>query len=323
MTNVWTEMYSLVLAPLQPENTASNSHKIFMRYFHPSNVFSVIRLNIFFGVTWLIFWLILIALTACSYQSLDWIRSYTSLKTACWLAFILQIILVYAFLKLGPRWPGMPAAEEGAILSIKTAVMRTGMLGVCVMAVLSGFGTVDFPYTVMRAFIVPVNQFEIHALQTNVEQIHDQVCCMLTIGAPFGSVCRCMKKVLYEGICTTNSLASSISQFHVYYNDDLMYHSDFRAAYRCVVTRSTLKLVHFQGSLCPVCWFRLSRNFHSRLPWVFIFSILNIILIRISDPMYIFCMTHMNNSQGDRYIGRNHNTAGHNYESCWLPESLD
>ena len=78
---------------------------------------------------------------------------------------------MWLFLAFGPRLPG---TDDGSALSVRRAVLRSGMLGVSVMAVLSGFGTVDFPYTVMRAFIVPVSQFELHALQTNVDQIRDQ-----------------------------------------------------------------------------------------------------------------------------------------------------
>lgn len=104
--------------------------------------------------------------------SIAFFRTLLKPRAAIVVAALLQCALVYAFLKLAPQWPGVP---DGGALSVKVAVLRTGVLGVCIMAVLSGFGVVDFPYTVMRAFIVPVNQFELNALTHQVGQIRDQV----------------------------------------------------------------------------------------------------------------------------------------------------
>lgn len=69
----------------------------------------------------------------------------------------------------------MPEPPDQGLFSLRVAVLRTGVLGVCFIATLAGFGTVVFPYTVLRAFVVPVNPHEIKALQTQLQLIREQV----------------------------------------------------------------------------------------------------------------------------------------------------
>ena len=56
--------------------------------------------------------------------------------------------------------------------------MCAGVLGVCVIAILAGFGTVDFPYSVLRAFVVPVSEYEVQVLSAQLQQTRDQVCAL-------------------------------------------------------------------------------------------------------------------------------------------------
>lgn len=62
-----------------------------------------------------------------------------------WLAYI------YFFWKLGDPFP-LLSPKQG-IFSIEQAISRVGVIGVTVMALLSGFGAVNYPYTSMAYFM--------------------------------------------------------------------------------------------------------------------------------------------------------------------------
>lgn len=86
-----------------------------------------------------------------------------------------QLLLIYTLQRLLPAWPGVPEPPDPGLFSLRVAVLRTGVLGVCFIATLAGFGTVVFPYSVLRAFVVPINPHEIKALQTQLQLIREQV----------------------------------------------------------------------------------------------------------------------------------------------------
>ena len=86
-----------------------------------------------------------------------------------------QLALLYLLLRALPPWWGVPEPPHAGLFSFRVAVLRTGVLGVCAIAVLAGFGTVDFPYGLLRAFVVPVSAYEVQALQTQLQQVRDQV----------------------------------------------------------------------------------------------------------------------------------------------------
>ena len=73
---------------------------------------------------------------------LQMIRPLTILT---WLGYI------YLFWKVGDPFPIL--SPKQGILSIEQGISRIGVIGVTVMALLSGFGAVNYPYTSMAYFM--------------------------------------------------------------------------------------------------------------------------------------------------------------------------
>jgi golgi pH regulator len=67
---------------------------------------------------------------------------------------LLWAIFIYFFWKIGDNFPIL--SPKHGILSIEQPLSRIGIIGVTVMAVLSGFGAVNAPYTCMTIFTRPV-----------------------------------------------------------------------------------------------------------------------------------------------------------------------
>ncbi|GAB0097858.1 Golgi pH regulator [Sergentomyia squamirostris] len=75
------------------------------------------------------------------------------------LTTLLWLLYVYGFWRIGDPFPLLSASK--GIFTIEQAVSRIGVVGVTVMAILSGFGAVNYPYTSMTYFIKSVSQTDI------------------------------------------------------------------------------------------------------------------------------------------------------------------
>lgn len=67
------------------------------------------------------------------------------------LTLVTFCLYMYMFWKVGDPFPIVSPKQRN--LSIEQGVSRVGVIGVTVMALLSGFGAVNYPYTSMAYFM--------------------------------------------------------------------------------------------------------------------------------------------------------------------------
>lgn len=85
----------------------------------------------------------------------------------------LFLFYLYLFWKLGISFP--ISSPRHTFLSIEPLIGRVGVVGVTIMALLSGFGAVNYPYTCMSLFIQPVSQVDIHGSEKRLMQTYNMV----------------------------------------------------------------------------------------------------------------------------------------------------
>lgn len=67
------------------------------------------------------------------------------------LTLVIWFVYIYLFWKLGDPFPIL--SPKQGIFSIEQGISRVGVIGVTAMALLSGFGAVNYPYTSMAYFM--------------------------------------------------------------------------------------------------------------------------------------------------------------------------
>ncbi|KAI4472118.1 g-protein coupled receptor 89-related [Holotrichia oblita] len=105
----------------------------------------------------------------CSVSNIPFVKAdYTrQLTFMIWVAFLI------IFWKIGDSFP-ISNSKQG-FLSIEQLVSRIGVIGVTVMAVLSGFGAVNYPYTSMTYFMRDVSQSDIANLEKRLMQTMEMI----------------------------------------------------------------------------------------------------------------------------------------------------
>jgi len=108
------------------------------------------------------------------YQFYTALSDYGLGKEKAWpVASALFSAFLYFFWKLGERFP-IVMVDRG-ILSIEHGISRIAVIGVTVIAVLSGFGAVNCPYNYLAFFLRPVDEAEIQSLERRLVQTLDVI----------------------------------------------------------------------------------------------------------------------------------------------------
>uniref|UniRef100_A0A1I7Y9D6 Golgi pH regulator n=1 Tax=Steinernema glaseri TaxID=37863 RepID=A0A1I7Y9D6_9BILA len=83
------------------------------------------------------------------------------------------MVFIYFFWKIGGNFPIL--SRNHGIFTIEQAISRVGIIGVTVMAILSGFGAVNSPYTCMSYFTRSVSDVDISQLERKLTQTMDMI----------------------------------------------------------------------------------------------------------------------------------------------------
>eukprot|EP01136_Pigoraptor_vietnamica_P016378 Opistho-1_new@60320 len=89
------------------------------------------------------------------------------------LAFALWMGYIYFFWRIGDPFPIL--SSKHGILTIEQGISRVGVIGVTLMAILSGFGAVSCPYTYMSYFLRHVSESDVQMLERRMNQTIDMI----------------------------------------------------------------------------------------------------------------------------------------------------
>lgn len=89
------------------------------------------------------------------------------------LSFIVWCVYFYLFWKLGDPFPIL--SPKHGILSIEQGISRVAVIGVTVMALLSGFGAVNYPYTSMAMFMREVTANDVLQMERKLLQNMEKI----------------------------------------------------------------------------------------------------------------------------------------------------
>uniref|UniRef100_A0AC35UF82 Golgi pH regulator n=1 Tax=Rhabditophanes sp. KR3021 TaxID=114890 RepID=A0AC35UF82_9BILA len=104
-----------------------------------------------------------IAISFSFFKAICSTRSYVvPLTTVSYIAYI------FMFWKIGENFPFLNS--KYALFSIEQAISRVGIIGVTVMAFLSGFGAINYPYSTMTIFLKPVTALNIANMDRKIKQ---------------------------------------------------------------------------------------------------------------------------------------------------------
>ncbi|XP_074597032.1 Golgi pH regulator [Brevipalpus obovatus] len=89
------------------------------------------------------------------------------------MTFFVWSVFIFLFWKIGDPFPIL--SPKHGIFSIEQGISRVGVIGVTLMALLSGFGAVNYPYTSMTYFMRAVNPGNIISLEKKLLRTYDSI----------------------------------------------------------------------------------------------------------------------------------------------------
>src|SRR5699024_8427227 len=87
--------------------------------------------------------------------------------------FIVWCAFILFFWKIGNPFP--ISSPKHGILSIEHQISRVGIIGVTLIAMLSGFGAVNYPYTSMTYFTTSVSPVDLATAEKRLIQTWDKI----------------------------------------------------------------------------------------------------------------------------------------------------
>ena len=89
------------------------------------------------------------------------------------LTLVIWCAYFYIFWNLGDPFPIL--SPKHGVLSIEQGISRVGVIGVTIMALLSGFGAVNYPYTSMTMFMRSVTVMDVQVIEKKLLQTMDMI----------------------------------------------------------------------------------------------------------------------------------------------------
>ena len=83
------------------------------------------------------------------------------------------MVWLYLFYRIGESFP--LTVQDHGLLSVEMSVSRVGVIGVAIMAVLSGFGAVMSPYTNLAFFASQVTSDDVAAVEFQLHRNADAI----------------------------------------------------------------------------------------------------------------------------------------------------
>ncbi|CAF1252130.1 unnamed protein product [Adineta steineri] len=107
-----------------------------------------------------------------AYLLLNTVKIVRDFRLVLLFTLIAWCFYLYVFWKFGNPFP---ISNRNEFFSIEFCISRVGIIGVTVMAILSGFGAVNCPYTYMTYFIKSMTDKDITDAQKRLKQVMDVV----------------------------------------------------------------------------------------------------------------------------------------------------
>ncbi|KAL5499800.1 hypothetical protein EMCRGX_G011260 [Ephydatia muelleri] len=126
-----------------------------------------------FNLYFILFMMVVLLPLYSAIQVVNTIKLVQRRPIAKLFAGVIWLVFIVLFWKLGDPFPIL-SAKHG-IFSIEQLISRVGVIGVTVMAVLSGFGAVNAPYTYMTYFLRNVESSDIIGLERRLQQTLDMI----------------------------------------------------------------------------------------------------------------------------------------------------